>query len=109
MPNNTDWPDLAPDVNSNNQTYSDLIRFDPGSPSGEETLPRLPLGTPVADGGMDESSLRDLLFQFPRSLPVAAIDAAYSDPVPVCRELSTHSANITETPGPLGITVGRWR
>ena len=30
----------------------------------------------------------DLLFQFPRSLPVAAIDAAYSDPVPFCRELS---------------------
>ena len=89
MPNNRDWPDLPPDVKSNNQTYSDLIRFDPGSPSGEETLPRLPLGTPVADGGMDESSLRDLLFQFPRSLPVAAIDAAYSDPVSVCRELST--------------------
>ena len=38
---------------------------------------------------MDESSLRDLMFRFPRSLPVAAIDAAYSDPVPVCRELST--------------------
>ena len=38
---------------------------------------------------MDESSLRDLLFRFPRSLPVAAIDAAYSDPVPVCREFST--------------------
>ena len=76
-------------MNSNNQTYGDLIRFDPGSTSGEEALPRLPLGTPVADGGMDESSLRDLLFRFPRSLPVAAIDAAYSDPVPVCRELST--------------------
>ena len=38
---------------------------------------------------MDESSLRDLLFRFPRSLPVAAIDAAYSDPVPICRELYT--------------------
>ena len=38
---------------------------------------------------MDQSSLRDLLFRFPRSLPVAAIDDAYSDPVPVCRELST--------------------
>ena len=76
-------------MNSNNQTYGDLIRLDPGNPSGEETLRRLPLGTPVADGGMDESSLRDLMFRFPRSLPVAAIDAAYSDPVPVCRELST--------------------
>ena len=76
-------------MTSNNQTYGDMIRLDPGNPSGEETLRRLPLGTPVADGGMDESSLQDLLFRFPRSLPIAAIDAAYSDPVPVCRELST--------------------
>ena len=38
---------------------------------------------------MDETSLRDLLFRFPQSLPVAAIDAAYSGLVPVCRELST--------------------
>ena len=80
---------LRSDVKSNNQTYGDLIRLDPGDPSGEETLRRLPLGTSVADGGLSESSLRDLLFQFPGSLPVAAIDAAYSNPVPVCRELST--------------------
>ena len=76
-------------MNSNNRIYGDLVRIDPRNPSGEETLRRLPLGNPVADGGMDESSLRDLLFRFPRSLPVAAIDAAYSDPVPICRELST--------------------
>ena len=76
-------------MHSNLKTHGDLIRFDPGDPSREETLRRLPLGTSVADGGMDESSLRDLLFRFPRSLPVAAIDAVYADPVPVCRELST--------------------
>ena len=45
-------------------------------------------------GGLDESSLRDLLFRFPRSLPVAAIDAAYSDPVPVCRELYTRAGYV---------------
>ena len=76
-------------MNSSNETYGDLIRLDPGSPSGEETLRRLPLQARVSDGGMDESSLRDLLFRFPRSLPVRAIDAAYADPVPICRELST--------------------
>ena len=65
-------PETAP----NNQTYGDLIRLNPGDPSGEETLRRLPLGTPAVDGGMDESTLQDLLFRFPRSLPVAAIDAA---------------------------------
>ena len=76
-------------MNANNQTYGDLIRLDPGNPSGEETLRRLPLGTLVTDGGLDESALQDLMFRFPRSLPVAAIDAAYSNPVPICRELST--------------------
>ena len=76
-------------MNSSNETYCDLIRLDPGNPSGEETLRRLPLQAKVSDGGMDESSLRDLLFRFPRSLPVRAIDAAYADPVPVCRELRT--------------------
>ena len=43
---------------------------------------------------MDEASLRDLLFQFPSSLLVPAIDAAYSDPVPICRELSTPAGPI---------------
>ena len=76
-------------MNWENKTYGDLIRLDPDDSAGEETLRRIPLGTRVADGGMDESSLRDLLFRFPRSLPVAAIDAAYSDPVPICRELYT--------------------
>ena len=76
-------------MNSNNKAYGDLIRLDPDDPSAEETLQRLPLGAPVADGGMDETALRDLLFRFPGSLPVAAIDAAYSDPVPICRELFT--------------------
>ena len=72
-----------------NQTYGDLIRLDPANESDEETLRRIPLGASVADGGIDESSLQDLLFRFPRTLPIAAIDAAYSGAVPVCRELST--------------------
>lgn len=76
-------------MNSNNQTYGDLIRLGPDLRAGEETLQRIPLGSRVADGGMDESSLRGLLFRSPRALPVAAIDAAYSDPVPICTELST--------------------
>ena len=79
---------------SNNPAYGDLIRLDPDNPAGEETLERIPLGSRVADGGMDESSLRDLLFRSPRSLPVAAIDAAYSDPVPICCELSTPAGNV---------------
>ena len=76
-------------MNVDTQTYGDLIRLDPGNQDGVETLRRIPLGTRVDDGGMDESSLRNLLFQFPRSLPVESIDAAYSNPVPICTELPT--------------------
>ena len=71
------------------QNYGELIRIDPVHEAVPEVLPRIPLGTPAADGGMDESSLRNLLFDFPSALPVSAIDASYADPVPVCRELST--------------------
>ena len=71
------------------QTHGDLIRLDPAGQSQEEVLRRIPLGTPASAGGIDESSLQDLLFRHPRSLPIPAIDAAYSDPVPVCRELYT--------------------
>ena len=81
-------------VSSNHQTYGDLIRIHPDSSSGEETLQRLPLGVPRADGGMNETSLRDLLFRFPSSLPIPAIDAAYADPVPLCRELRTPAGPI---------------
>ena len=81
-------------MNSNNQTYGDLIRLDPDDPAGVETLRRIPLGTRVDDGGMDESSLRNLLFHFPRALPIEAIDAAYSDPVPICRELYTSAGYV---------------
>ena len=81
-------------MSSDDRTYGDLIRLDPGNPSGEETLRRVALGTSAQDGGVDETSLRDLLFQFPRSLPVSAIDAAYSDPVPICRELRTPAGPI---------------
>ena len=76
------------------RTYGDLICIDPNDPSGEETLQRVPLGASLAEGGMDESSLRDLLFRFPGSLPIRAIDAAYADPVPLCRELRTPAGPI---------------
>ena len=69
--------------------YGDLILLDAEDGSKGETLQRIPLGASVASGGMDESSLQDLLFRFPETLPISAIDAAYEDAVPVCRELST--------------------
>lgn len=76
-------------MNDADQAYGNLIRIDPARSGPAEVLRRVPLGTPVAEGGIDESSLRDLLFDFPETLPLGAIDAAFSHPVPVCRELST--------------------
>ena len=69
--------------------YGDLIRLDPDGGSPDEALTRFPLDASAADGGMDERSLRDLLFRFPETLPIAAIDAAYQGAIPVCRELWT--------------------
>ena len=69
--------------------YGDLIRLDPDGGTQNETLARIPLDASAADGGMDERSLRDLLFRFPETLPITAIDAAYQGAIPVCRELST--------------------
>ena len=79
---------------SSTAPYGDLIRLDPSNLSGEEILERVPLGTTAAGGGMDEESLARLLFRFPGSLPVGAVDAAYSDPVPICRELRTKAGRV---------------
>ncbi|MCY3620110.1 MAG: hypothetical protein OXH68_00185 [Gammaproteobacteria bacterium] len=76
-------------MNRSDQAYGDLIRMDLSGEGGQETLRRIPLGTPVSAGGIDESTLRDLLFESPGALPVGSIDASYANPVPVCRELST--------------------
>ena len=37
---------------------------------------------------------RDLLFRFPETLPIAAIDAAYAGAVPICRELATSAGYV---------------
>ena len=70
-------------------TYGELIRLDLAGTGPEETLRRIPLGTPNSDGGMDEATLQNLLFRHPRTLPIASIDASYDGMVPVCKELHT--------------------
>ena len=81
--------DLLLGMDTQDESYGDLIRLDPESDRQEETLRRIPLGASAAVGGIDESKLQDLFFRFPRILPIAAIDASYDDAVPVCRELFT--------------------
>ena len=93
-------------MSESKQVHGDLIRIDPTGKAAQETLRRIPLGTPVSAGGIDESSLRDLLFQFPGVLPVGSIDAAYTHPVPVCRELSTPAGYVDAVyANPLGRLV----
>lgn len=69
--------------------YGDLIRLHTGNGDPPETLTRVPFGVRSGEGGIDEATLRDLLFDQPQALPIAAIDGDYGDPIPVCTELAT--------------------
>ena len=67
--------------------YGDLIRLDTDNGGAPEILRRVPLGAGVSSGGIDEATLQSLLFRYPETLPIAAIDPAYSGAVPICTEL----------------------
>ena len=69
-------------------TYGDLIRVDTHGDGAPEVLRRVPLGAGALSGGVDESTLQDLLFRFPETLPISAIDSAYAGAAPICKELS---------------------
>ena len=71
-----------------NSAYGDLIRLHTGDVRAPETLARVPFSARSAEGGVDEATLRDLLFRQPEALPIAAIDGDYGDPIPVCTELA---------------------
>ena len=53
------------------------------------TLPRLSLGNSVSADHYNEDYVRNLAFDNPACLPIAEIDSAYRDAVPVCKELNT--------------------
>ena len=78
-------------VNSTTRAFGDLIRLDRERRATVETLPRIPLGAPPDQGGIDEKSLQHLLFRAPEALPIAAIDSAYDGAVPICMELRTRA------------------
>ena len=78
---------------SNESGYGELIRVDRdgGRP---EVLQRVPLTSGVAQGSVDEARLQELLFDHPECLPIPAIDPAYADAVPICRELRVPAGSI---------------
>ena len=69
--------------------YGDLIRLGPHDGEVLEVLKRVPLGAGVSQGSVSEDALQKLLFRFPETLPIAAIDATYAGAVPICQELRT--------------------
>lgn len=52
------------------------------------TLSRTPMGS-TSSSGYDENYVRNLAFDHPSCLPIAEIDLAYKNPVPICKELNT--------------------
>ena len=75
-------------ITSQAQAYGELIRVRTGNRADVEVLRRVPLGAGIAGGGIYEEELESLLFRYPESLPIAAIDAAYAGAVPICRQLT---------------------
>ena len=71
-----------------------LIRINTSEDTEVDILTRLPLGTGHADGGVSEEFLQELLFQYPRSIPISAIDPTYDGLVPICKELNTPSGYV---------------
>lgn len=69
--------------------YGPAVAVRPGTSEPAVRLERVRFGARVDDGGIDEETLRDLLFEHPQALPIAQIDASYIGLLPVCRELST--------------------
>ncbi len=67
--------------------YPGIVLTDPASPAGASDLALRPV--PLASAGRSEAWLRDFLLAHPSVLPTVAVDPAYADPIPVCRELRT--------------------
>ncbi len=67
--------------------YGSLLRIDAANGSAPEILRRVPLQADASTAGVSEQELQNLLFRYPQSLPIADIDAAYADAVPICQEL----------------------
>jgi hypothetical protein len=72
--------------------YPGIVLTDPAKPSGEPDIALRPVA--LASAGRAEAWLRDFLLAHPAVLPTAAIDAAYADPIPVCKELRTAAGRI---------------
>jgi hypothetical protein len=72
--------------------YPGIVLIDPAKHGSDADVALRRVG--LASGSRDEAWLRDLLLAHPTVVPTAAIDPAYADPIPVCRELRTPAGRI---------------
>ena len=57
------------------------------------TWRHVPVASAGVEGSLDEARLQEILFRHADILPLADIDPAYADPVPVCMELGTRAGS----------------
>lgn len=81
-------------MTSSGDAYGPLIAVDPEGGGAAEELTRVPVEVSVAEGGVVEATLQDMLFRFPQALPIRDIDPAYAGAIPVCRELRTAAGQL---------------
>ena len=81
-------------MSGSRNAYGSLIALDPEDAASAEVLTRVPLRASPAEGGVDEKCLQNLLFRFPRVLPIQNIDPTYAGAVPVCQELGTAAGQL---------------
>ena len=67
--------------------YGSLVRVSTHGSDDAEVLRRVPLASGEAAGSVSEARLQELLFRYPATLPIEAIDPAYAGAVPICTEL----------------------
>lgn len=67
--------------------FPGIVLTDPATPGRASDVVLRPVS--LASNGRNEAWLRDFLLAHPSVLPAAAIDPAYTDLIPVCRELRT--------------------
>lgn len=78
----------------------------PGDGSATQVLSQLDLR--ATSGNVSEAWIQDLVHRHPGCLPIAEVDPAFGNPVPLCRELSTPAGsidNLLMTPSGLPVIV----
>ena len=72
--------------------YGNLVQLSEDL-TARATWRHVPVASAGGEGPIDEGRLQEILFRHADILPLAEIDPAYGDPVPVCMELATRAGS----------------